>query len=422
MRAVVWHGTEDVRVDRVPDPVIQEPTDAIVRITSTAICGSDLHLYRVLTMYMEEGDILGHEPMGVVEEVGRDVTQIKPGDRVVMPFNIACGHCSMCSHGLQSQCETTQVHEHGKGAALFGYTKLYGAVPGGQAEYLRVPQAQYGPIKVPEGPPASAFSTSPTCSPRPGRPWHTPTCRKAARSRSTDWVRSARCAFVSPSTSASSASSASISCQRKRRGAPVRRRNRGVDGRCPRYRGATRAHERSRGRLGHRRGRNRSTRCAGPGSCKRSRAGRRPRSRRPSWKGSAATAPPRSTLPSPPCVAVEPSRSSASTAVRHADADDGPVRQADPVSDGAGEREILDRRHPPPRHRRRRPARHGRTSRHTGSRSTRRPTRTSSSRKKRTARSRSCWRPNFRSDGLRTGRRPSQCGPEAPSEGCTPPR
>ncbi len=157
MRAVVWHGTEDVRVDRVPDPVIQEPTDAIVRITSTAICGSDLHLYRVLTMYMEEGDILGHEPMGIVEEVGRDVTQIKPGDRVVMPFNIACGHCSMCSHGLQSQCETTQVHEHGKGAALFGYTKLYGAVPGGQAEYLRVPQAQYGPIKVPEGPPDERF-------------------------------------------------------------------------------------------------------------------------------------------------------------------------------------------------------------------------------------------------------------------------
>ena len=157
MKAVVWHGTEDVRVDEVPDPVIQEPTDAIVRITSTAICGSDLHLYRVMTMYMEEGDILGHEPMGIVEEVGPDVTHIKPGDRVVMPFNIACGHCFMCGHGLQSQCETTQVHEHGKGAALFGYTKLYGAVPGGQAEYLRVPQAHYGPIKVPAGPPDERF-------------------------------------------------------------------------------------------------------------------------------------------------------------------------------------------------------------------------------------------------------------------------
>ena len=165
MKAVVWHGTEDVRVDEVPDPAILEPTDAIVRITSTAICGSDLHLYRVMTMYMEAGDILGHEPMGIVEEVGSEVTHVKSGDRVVLPFNIACGHCFMCALDLQSQCETTQVREHGKGAALFGYTKLYGAVAGGQAEYLRVPQAQYGPIKVPEGPPTSASSTSLTCIP-----------------------------------------------------------------------------------------------------------------------------------------------------------------------------------------------------------------------------------------------------------------
>jgi threonine dehydrogenase-like Zn-dependent dehydrogenase len=157
MKAVVWHGTEDVRVDEVADPRIQQPTDAIVRITSTAICGSDLHLYKVLSMYMEEGDILGHEPMGIVEEVGSDVTQIAPGDRVVMPFNISCGHCFMCERNLQSQCETTQVRAHGKGAALFGYTKLYGQVAGGQAEYLRVPQAQYGPIKVPEGPPDERF-------------------------------------------------------------------------------------------------------------------------------------------------------------------------------------------------------------------------------------------------------------------------
>jgi threonine dehydrogenase-like Zn-dependent dehydrogenase len=106
---------------------------------------------------MTEGDILGHEPMGIVEEVGPDVTHIKPGDRVVLPFNIACGHCFMCDHELQSQCETTQVREQGRGAALFGYTKLYGAVPGGQAEYLRVPQAHYGPIKVPEGPPDERF-------------------------------------------------------------------------------------------------------------------------------------------------------------------------------------------------------------------------------------------------------------------------
>ena len=157
MKAVTWHGKRDVRVDTVPDPSIQHPTDAIVRITSTGICGSDLHLYEVLGPFMGEGDILGHEPMGIVEEVGADVTHIAKGDRVVIPFNIACGHCFMCDHGLQSQCETTQVTDQGMGAALFGYTKLYGQVPGGQAEFLRVPQAQYGPIKVPEGPPDDRF-------------------------------------------------------------------------------------------------------------------------------------------------------------------------------------------------------------------------------------------------------------------------
>ncbi len=157
MKAVAWHGKRDVRVDTVPDPSIEAPTDAIVRITSTGICGSDLHLYEVLGPFMGEGDILGHEPMGIVEEVGADVTHIAKGDRVVIPFNIACGHCFMCNDGLQSQCETTQVRDQGMGAALFGYTKLYGQVPGGQAELLRVPQAQYGPIKVPEGPPDDRF-------------------------------------------------------------------------------------------------------------------------------------------------------------------------------------------------------------------------------------------------------------------------
>jgi threonine dehydrogenase-like Zn-dependent dehydrogenase len=149
MRALTFHGKRDVRVDNVPDPKIKEPTDAIVRITSTAICGSDLHLYEVLGPFIEEGDILGHEPMGIVEEVGSEVKQIKPGDRVVIPFNISCGDCWMCNQGLYAQCETTQVHEHDKGASLFGYTKLYGEVPGGQAEYLRVPQAHFGPIKLP---------------------------------------------------------------------------------------------------------------------------------------------------------------------------------------------------------------------------------------------------------------------------------
>jgi threonine dehydrogenase-like Zn-dependent dehydrogenase len=157
MRAVTWHGTRDVRVDTVPDPAIREPTDAIVRITSSGICGSDLHLYEVLGMFMDEGDILGHEPMGVVEEVGPAVRDIRPGDRVVVPFNISCGSCWMCERKLFSQCETTQVTEYGKGAALFGYTRLYGSVPGGQAEYLRVPHADFGPVKVPEGPPDERY-------------------------------------------------------------------------------------------------------------------------------------------------------------------------------------------------------------------------------------------------------------------------
>ncbi len=150
MKAVTFHGRRDVRVDQVPDPAIREPTDAIVRITSSAICGSDLHLYEVLAPFIDEGDILGHEPMGVVEEVGSEVTHIKPGDRVVIPFNISCGHCYMCEQQLFAQCETTQVRELDKGAALFGYTKLYGQVPGGQAEFLRVPQAHFGPVKLPD--------------------------------------------------------------------------------------------------------------------------------------------------------------------------------------------------------------------------------------------------------------------------------
>src|SRR2546423_4201276 len=157
MRAVAWQGKRDVGVDNVPDAAIEEATDAIVRVTSSGICGSDLHLYEVLGPFIDAGDILGHEPMGVVEEVGAEVTRIAPGDRVVIPFNVSCGHCWMCEQGLQSQCETTQVREQGSGAALLGYTKLYGQVPGGQAEFLRVPQGHYGPIKVPEGPPDDRF-------------------------------------------------------------------------------------------------------------------------------------------------------------------------------------------------------------------------------------------------------------------------
>jgi threonine dehydrogenase-like Zn-dependent dehydrogenase len=157
MKAVTWQGREDVRVEDVPDPKIEQPTDAVIRVTSTALCGSDLHLYTVLGMYIDPGDVLGHEPMGIVEEVGAEVDHIEPGDRVVIPFNISCGHCWMCERELFAQCETTQNRDTGTGASLFGYTKLYGQVPGGQAEYLRVPQAQFGPIKVPEGPPDERF-------------------------------------------------------------------------------------------------------------------------------------------------------------------------------------------------------------------------------------------------------------------------
>src|SRR3982751_461468 len=121
MKAATWQGRRTIRVIDVPDPHIQEPTDAIIKITSTAICGSDLHLYEVMTPFMEKGDIMGHEPMGIVQEVGNKVKNVKAGDRVVVPFNIACGTCIMCKKGLTTQCETTQVREMNRGAALFGY-------------------------------------------------------------------------------------------------------------------------------------------------------------------------------------------------------------------------------------------------------------------------------------------------------------
>jgi threonine dehydrogenase-like Zn-dependent dehydrogenase len=157
MRAVTWQGAKDIRVEQVPDPKLEADTDIVIRVTSSGLCGSDLHLYEVLAPFMEPGDVVGHEPMGVVEEVGAAVPNLDVGDRVVIPFNISCGRCWMCSHSLQSQCETTQNTEHGTGASLLGYSKLYGQVPGGQAEYLRVPHAGYGAIKVPHGSPDDRY-------------------------------------------------------------------------------------------------------------------------------------------------------------------------------------------------------------------------------------------------------------------------
>jgi hypothetical protein len=157
MRAVTWQGKRDVRVSDVPDPKIEEPTDAIIRVTSTNICGSDLHLYETLTAFMTAGDVLGHEAMGEVVEVGSAVDTLRVGDRIVVPFQMSCGQCFMCNEKLYSQCETTQVTEYGSGAALFGYSKMYGQVRGGQAEYLRIPQAQFTHIKVPDGPADERF-------------------------------------------------------------------------------------------------------------------------------------------------------------------------------------------------------------------------------------------------------------------------
>lgn len=134
MKALAWHGKEDVRVDEVPEPSLQEPTDAVVRVTATAICGSDLHLYSKLGPVMGEGDILGHEAVGVVEETGPEVTHVSPGDRVVVPFNISCGRCFMCERGLQSQCETTQNRAFAKGASLLDKQI---AVRSGQANVRR---------------------------------------------------------------------------------------------------------------------------------------------------------------------------------------------------------------------------------------------------------------------------------------------
>lgn len=157
MRALTYHGAHDVKVDTVPDPVIEAQDDIILRVTATAICGSDLHLYRGKIPTVEHGDIFGHEFMGIVEETGSAVTSVQPGDRVVIPFVIACGECFFCQRDLYAACETTNTGRGAiinkkaipPGAALFGFSHMYGGIPGGQAEYVRVPKANTGPFKVP---------------------------------------------------------------------------------------------------------------------------------------------------------------------------------------------------------------------------------------------------------------------------------
>ncbi len=157
MKALVFHNPKDVRVDNVPDPQIKESKDAIIRVTATAICGSDLHIYNGM-FPQPRNMILGHEFMGIVEEVGSDVSNLKKGDRVVVPFPVACGHCFFCNHELPGHCENSNIENYGpeggmmteKGGGLFGYTDLYGGYDGGQAEYVRVPFADFGPRKVPD--------------------------------------------------------------------------------------------------------------------------------------------------------------------------------------------------------------------------------------------------------------------------------
>ena len=158
MKAVCWYGKEDMRVETVPDPEILNPGDAIIRVTSTAICGSDLHIYDGTVVGMEDGDIIGHEFMGEVVDIGSSVTNLKKGDRVVVPFNIGCGKCFFCEKTLWSLCDNSNPRAYAsekvfgqRTSGLFGYSKLFGGYAGGQAEYVRVPFADVGPVKVPEG-------------------------------------------------------------------------------------------------------------------------------------------------------------------------------------------------------------------------------------------------------------------------------
>ena len=424
MKAVTWQGREDVRVEEVPDPRIEQPTDAVIRVTSTGLCGSDLHLYKVLGTFIDPGDILGHEPMGVVEEVGAEVDQIEKGDRVVIPFNISCGHCWMCERQLFAQCETTQNRDTGTGASLFGYTKLYGQVPGGQAEYLRVPQAQFGPIKVPGGAARRSLSLPlrrPADGLAGGRVRRHPRGRlgrdlrsradrpdvgadRQAQGRARDRRR------PRPGAAGDGARPGGRDARRLRR-----RRGHGRDRRAD-----PRADRWPRHRLGDRRGRDGGPRCA-------VRRARPEGCRLPARCGRPAADREGGHRPAERAARLLRERSSR----RHGldqrrlrrrgrpDADDAAVRQGDSDPHGPGAREALDRRHPAAGQRRRRSAR-DRGLRHppaAADRGARRPTR--SSRRSRTGCSRSSssreraglfW--SLVLDRDRPGHRPSPAGGE----------
>ncbi|QHJ70399.1 zinc-dependent alcohol dehydrogenase [Planococcus halotolerans] len=149
MKAVTFQGAKDIQVKNVKDPEIQKKDDIIIKVTSTAICGSDLHIYHG-ALPTHKGYVIGHEPMGIVEEVGSEVTKVKKGDRVVIPFNVSCGQCFYCSHEMESQCDNSNSNPHFDTGGYLGFTERYGNYPGGQAEYLRVPYANFMPFVIPE--------------------------------------------------------------------------------------------------------------------------------------------------------------------------------------------------------------------------------------------------------------------------------
>ena len=148
MKAVTFQGIKRVEVKEVPEPKIQKPDDIIVKVTNSAICGSDLHLIHDMVPNLKQDYIIGHEPVGVVEEVGPEVTKLKKGDRVIVPFNVSCGECRYCKSGLTSMCDNS--NPHGEGGGFFGYSETFGGYPGGQAEYMRVPYANFTPFRIPD--------------------------------------------------------------------------------------------------------------------------------------------------------------------------------------------------------------------------------------------------------------------------------